>query len=54
MVLLLLLAGPVQAARLALVVGNSAYADSPLKNPVSDARAVDSKLSALGFAVHSG
>ena len=42
---------PAQAARQALVIGNSAYADSPLKNPVNDARAMDAKLRSLGFEV---
>jgi formylglycine-generating enzyme required for sulfatase activity len=40
-----------QAARQALVIGNAAYADSPLRNPVNDARAVEAKLAALGFTV---
>lgn len=39
------------AARLALVIGNAAYPDSPLKNPVNDAQAMASKLTALGFQV---
>ena len=39
------------AARVALVVGNAAYADSPLKNPVNDARAMKGKLASLGFDV---
>ena len=42
---------PALAARLALVIGNAAYADSPLKNPVNDARAVDKALTGLGFTV---
>ena len=37
--------------RVALVVGNAAYRDSPLKNPVNDARAMRDKLKSLGFAV---
>jgi uncharacterized caspase-like protein len=37
--------------RIALVIGNGAYKDSPLKNPVNDARAVAAKLKALGFEV---
>ncbi|MES2298058.1 MAG: SUMF1/EgtB/PvdO family nonheme iron enzyme [Pseudomonadota bacterium] len=50
---LCLAAGMANAAgqRLALVIGNAAYADSPLKNPVNDARAIDRKLSTLGFKV---
>ena len=37
--------------RAALVIGNSAYQSSPLKNPVNDAEAVSSALSDLGFKV---
>jgi len=37
--------------RTALVIGNGAYEDSPLKNPVNDARAVASTLGKLGFYV---
>ena len=40
--------------RLALVIGNGAYRDAPLKNPVSDARALAAKLRALGFDVMIG
>ncbi len=36
--------------RVALVIGNSAYASSPLKNPVNDARDMRAKLLTLGFA----
>ena len=39
------------AARQALVIGNAAYVEGPLKNPVNDARAMDQKLSSLGFKV---
>jgi uncharacterized caspase-like protein len=42
---------PAHAARQALVIGNAAYADGALKNPVNDARAMDGKLTALGFKV---
>jgi len=52
--LVLTLAGLTSAQaqrRVALVIGNAAYADSPLKNPVNDARAMDAKLRQLGFAV---
>lgn len=49
--LALLIALPAQAARIALVVGNAAYSDGPLKNPVNDARAVQAKLTRLGFEV---
>ena len=35
--------------RVALVIGNSAYKSSPLKNPANDARAMAAKLRTLGF-----
>ncbi|MBL8175017.1 MAG: caspase family protein, partial [Bryobacterales bacterium] len=35
--------------RLALIVGNEAYAKWPLRNPVNDARAVEQALRELGF-----
>jgi hypothetical protein len=52
-VMLLFLAAPVRAEpRLALVIGNSEYLSSPkLKNPVADARLLESKLQELGFEV---
>ena len=37
--------------RIALVIGNSAYADSPLTNPVNDARLMGGALRAQGFEV---
>jgi hypothetical protein len=37
--------------RLALVIGNSAYRESPLRNPVNDARAMAQRLKELGFTV---
>ena len=37
--------------RLALVIGNSAYADAPLVNPANDALAVGEALRKLGFTV---
>ena len=37
--------------RIALVIGNSAYKSSPLKNPVNDARAVAGALKQAGFDV---
>jgi hypothetical protein len=37
--------------RVALVIGNSAYRSSPLKNPINDARAMSAKLKTLGFDV---
>ncbi|CAG0973371.1 hypothetical protein BURK2_01428 [Burkholderiales bacterium] len=39
--------------RVALVVGNAAYASAPLKNPVNDARAIAQSLQSLGFEVHA-
>lgn len=47
-------AGPVHAAgepRIALVVGNAGYEDSPLANPVNDASDMAKELQRLGFAV---
>jgi hypothetical protein len=41
----------VSEKRIALVIGNSAYASSPLKNPVNDAKDIAAKLRKLGFAV---
>jgi formylglycine-generating enzyme required for sulfatase activity len=45
-------ARPAEAmTRLALVIGNAAYANSPLANPVNDARDMAAKLTSLGFVV---
>jgi hypothetical protein len=46
-------ASPVRAAdtRVALVIGNSNYPSSRLKNPANDAKAIADKLRALGFDV---
>ncbi|MBK8384216.1 MAG: SUMF1/EgtB/PvdO family nonheme iron enzyme [Candidatus Accumulibacter sp.] len=51
--LLLAAAMPLHAEekRVALVVGNSAYRASPLRNPGNDARAIAAKLEKLGFEV---
>jgi uncharacterized caspase-like protein len=38
-------------SRIALVIGNEAYKDSPLANPVNDAKAVSAALRAAGFEV---
>lgn len=49
-----LLAAPAHAneqKRLALVVGNSSYESSPLKNPVNDASDMEKMLKNLGFEV---
>ena len=40
-------------SRLALVIGNSTYRDTPLVNPVNDARAVAALLGQAGFTVSS-
>jgi formylglycine-generating enzyme required for sulfatase activity len=40
-----------QGRRVALVVGNGAYKDGPLKNPVNDARDMANALRVLGFEV---
>jgi uncharacterized caspase-like protein len=47
------MAGRAQAAegRLALVIGNGAYKEMPLRNPANDAAAVAQKLRQLGFEV---
>ena len=41
----------VAADRVALVIGNAAYEEAPLKNPVNDARAMTAALRHLGFEV---
>ncbi len=53
LVLVALAAGVADAAerRLALVIGNAAYRDAPLDNPINDARAMASALRDLGFEV---
>ena len=38
-------------ARLALVIGNSTYAQAPLANPANDARSLATSLEAAGFSV---
>ena len=40
--------------RIALVIGNSAYKSSPLRNPVNDATDMAAKLRGLGFQVSLG
>ncbi|MGE0256722.1 MAG: tripartite tricarboxylate transporter substrate-binding protein [Alphaproteobacteria bacterium] len=42
---------PAEAARKALVIGNSAYKARPLANPVNDAADMAKRLEGLGFAV---
>lgn len=50
--ILLAFAGTVLAEpRTALVIGNGAYRDAPLRNPVNDARDMAAKLRELGFQV---
>jgi hypothetical protein len=43
--------GPEKPARLALVIGNGAYKDAPLSNPVNDAADMAKALEASGFMV---
>ena len=42
---------PREEPRLALLIGNSAYRESPLRNPVNDVRAMAQRLKELGFTV---
>ncbi|MBP1628139.1 MAG: hypothetical protein H6Q00_2614 [Holophagaceae bacterium] len=42
---------PAHEKRIALVIGNGAYQDAPLRNPVNDARAMARALQACGFQV---
>ena len=53
LVLFLLISTAVTAAenRVALVIGNNAYKDSPLTAPINDARAMTNALTELGFKV---
>jgi len=44
-------AAPAKPARLALVIGNAAYKDAPLPNPVNDAADMAKALEASGFTV---
>lgn len=44
-------AAPSAQHRVALVIGNAAYGNSPLRNPVNDARAIAKQLGTLGFDV---
>ncbi len=37
--------------KIALVIGNSSYKSSPLRNPVNDADNITSKLRILGFQI---
>lgn len=43
----------IDAPRIALVIGNSKYADAPLTNPANDAAAMTRELKLLGFETHS-
>ncbi len=49
--LALLLSPSAWAQRIALVIGNAAYADRPLRNPVNDAQLMQTTLRELGFQV---
>jgi len=42
---------PREEQRIALVIGNSAYRETPLRNPVNDVRAMTKSLRELGFTV---
>jgi len=42
----------VRVPKIALVIGNAKYPESPLKNPVNDARGIADELKALGFDVN--
>ncbi len=42
---------PATEQRVALVIGNSAYKEAPLRNPVNDANDIAATLKGLGFAV---
>ena len=42
---------PIAEARVALVIGNAAYKESPLRNPLNDARDIAARLERLGFDV---
>ena len=44
-------AGAAKEKRTALIIGNSNYTDSPLKNPVNDANSIAAELRTLGFDV---
>ncbi|NDV25796.1 caspase family protein [Desulfovibrio sp. JC010] len=50
-VMLLSAADCLAQKRLALLIGNSAYKNGPLKNPVNDVAAMDKSLSRVGFDV---
>ena len=39
------------SSKVALVIGNAAYTDSPLKNPTNDARAISKRLKDYGFEI---
>ncbi len=41
------------SSRLALVIGNSDYVNSPLRNPANDAKAITVELEKAGFDVLS-
>jgi uncharacterized caspase-like protein len=47
----LLLSPPAFAQRIALIIGNAAYADRPLRNPVNDTQLMQATLRDLGFQV---
>ena len=51
LLLWLIAAVAVAEPRTALVIGNGAYRDAPLRNPANDARDMAAKLRELGFQV---
>jgi hypothetical protein len=51
LILILAVSLPCHASKLALVIGNGAYASGPLKNPPNDARDMAAVLQDLGFEV---
>jgi formylglycine-generating enzyme required for sulfatase activity/uncharacterized caspase-like protein len=46
-----LIVGAASEKRVALVIGNSAYVNSPLRNPINDAADMAARLRSLGFEV---
>lgn len=48
--LFVIMLAPAFAARKALIIGNAAYTDKPLKNPVNDAALMESTMKKVGFS----
>ena len=51
--LLLALASPAQAQRVALLIGNASYTSAPLTNPPNDVRLMETALKKVGFKVQT-